>query len=33
MIGIYFDYLRSPQTYDLSTQAPQLIDLVFRCVD
>ncbi|HXF08568.1 MAG TPA: TetR family transcriptional regulator [Candidatus Acidoferrales bacterium] len=32
MIGIYFDYLRSPHTYDLSAQAPQLIDLVFRCV-
>jgi len=32
MLGLYFDYLREPDAYDLEKEAAPLVDLIFRCI-
>ena len=32
MLGLYFDYLREPDAYDLEREAAPLVDLIFRCI-
>lgn len=32
MLGIYFDYLRNPEVYDLDAEAEALVNVIFRCV-
>ena len=32
MLGIYFDYLRKPDAYDLDAEAEALVNVIFRCV-